>query len=434
MSAQTQADIVSQLDKLLLVGPGDAHFNPLFIRTVKRSIPFGIGPNLADPVKDFAWGGHSEVPVAETGDGLTGLWSHYIVDVLSDGLSNLQAALTECRFSYVSDLARAANKRTELWASNVNIQSFDGRFQHMWETIAVDPKLWPVEATGRFECEETRHLLACRKQRIINPLFFFFSDHHKFENALWQNAAHLTKFKLKFYWRSKADVVTPADKNSVTYTVGSADAAVTDFKVIEQLVWVSSADRKELTAPGKQFDYILKQVGQVSGSPQDFTSTARNLDVDLSVAAGVEELFFMFQSDDDIEAKKWFEFKGMQEDEDDGESFSTLQITFNSQPRYQQDPMPPYLFRWINMYDHHSSIPTGKNKYYCISFATNPQSGDPTGFYDMSRLQTAKAKFEFAATVGFDGSVYFYYRAYNWIKILKGVTILGLSYAPNLSD
>lgn len=83
------------------------------------------------------------------------------------------------------------------------------------------------------------------------------------------------------------------------------------------------------------------------------------------------------------------------------DSIKSIQLRLNNSTRFNQlngTEVPGNYFRLVEPYLHHSRVP--KNHVYSYSFALNPESEQPSGAVNMSRIDRAAIKLKMAGSLG----------------------------------
>jgi len=270
---------------------------------------------------------------------------------------------------------------------------------------------------------------ALRSTKLYVPLQFFFCRNPGLALPLIALQYHEVKLNIKF-----------RDSSSVVRTGGTA-GSLSDVKLFVDYVYLDTTERRRFAQ--MQHEYLIEQL-QHTGPAKASDNTQR-----LNFNHPVKELIWVFRktSDSDTEAlnfnsggKGYYPYEGVTADPSTAlksgwyptggdvvpvdDWFGSMKLQLNGHDRFTERDAS--YFRLVQPMQHHTRVPS--NSVYTYSFALNPESHQPSGTCNFSRLDNVSMKFT-DSTVTRDSSdeLLVYAVNYNVLRIMSGMG--GLAYS-----
>ena len=165
-------------------------------------------------------------------------------------------------------------------------------------------------------------------------------------------------------------------------------------------------------------DYLIEQIHRI-----EVSNVTRMHMADLVIQNPVKEMVWVFGRSDAGDANRWFDFTDYHygaSKPKEKEIFESGKLLFNGVDRFEEKDST--YFNLIQPYQHHSVIP--KAGVYVYSFSLFPESFQPSGSCNMSRLksvqlQTTTCKLPVNAPYTYDMRMYVV--SYNFLRINSGL-------------
>tara|TARA_Y100000816_G_C26106106_1_gene587924 strand:- start:3123 stop:4361 length:1239 start_codon:yes stop_codon:yes gene_type:complete len=253
---------------------------------------------------------------------------------------------------------------------------------------------------------------ASAQKRLYIPLQFFFCRNPGLALPLIALQYHEVKVTLKLRAASELKLVAANELVSVNLWV--------DY------VYLDTTERRRFAQ--MQHEYLIEQL-QHTGPAKGSDNTQR-----LNFNHPVKELIWVFR-DTDYDKAHLMNFAhespllNESATESSEEWFGKMKLLLNGHDRFAEREAS--YFRYVQPYQHHTRVPW-KQPIYCYSFALNPESHQPSGTCNFSRLDNVQMKFtpseEFSAkSRDGDDQLLVYAVNYNVLRIMSGMG--GLAYS-----
>jgi hypothetical protein len=106
------------------------------------------------------------------------------------------------------------------------------------------------------------------------------------------------------------------------------------------------------------------------------------------------------------------------------DAFDNVRLTLNGTER--MPPRPGQYFRQVQPYQHHTRIPT--KHVLCYNFGLEPESKNPTGACNFSRLEQASLNVTLSPNIDVNGGkIKVYALGYNLLRYAQGLAGLAFS-------
>lgn len=363
------------------------------------------------------------------------LYNTYIVVELPDIDTSLGG--NELFFRWVPYIGEVLVQ--EYWVSigGSVIERRTGEWQHIWNELSMtdtkrngynilighdklmyDPSLTTNVTTGNpnYKIQGRRiwiplHLWFCRESGSALPLIGL--QHHDVE--LYVRFRRLDDL---FTVRSKGETSFRRPRgdevNILTRIVPSAQQAV--FGIIGSSLniqaridanFVFLGDRERAFFTRNVVDYIIEEA-----QTQVFVTEGLHNILNLTINNIVKEMVWVFRPKNARDSNNWFLFT----DRDGQEVMATSRLVIQGKDRFETKTSD--YFGLIQPYHHHSRVP--KKGVYCYNFGIHPETFQPSGTLNASRL----SKFQLLTTIRSSVEEYdiiLFYMSYNFLRIIGGM-------------
>ena len=404
--AQTQVDIIGNEDIDLSVAPTRSFFQ----RKFKRHTPFAIEPKEIEFQGIPVLGRSCTAIIPKAGDLLVKLYLHVTLGALNVAVG------AESLEHYVDDVGRAMIESVSIRMGSVTIDTLYPEYLHAWEELSVSTDLQLGQSTGKNIDETIRTEWAKSTQELYVPLEFYF--HGDLCNALPLIALHTTPLDVVVNFKRVEDIVSK--RANAPYTILSSDGNIT-CKLLGEFAYLDSTERDIFL--NKRHQYIITQLQR---QPVIIPAGVSTFNVPLSFSLPVKEFIIMTVKDEHKLNNRSFCFTGYEDSEVQSasncrnESFKTLAIDINSCPRVC--PLGPLYYRVIQNSQNHSRIPM--KVIYTYSLAVHPESAEPSGSLNLSRIDNVTLKFTFSAPTAGKLHMLIFAKSINILKLYGGVASL----------
>lgn len=337
-------------------------------------------------------------------------------------------AVPTTRLRWCDNVARALLTSVELEIGGTRIDRHVPEFLDAWSelTEAEEKRAGFHELIGKYDdYEGTYSLDMCAQRTYYVPMAFFFCRH--VGQALPLISITYNDVKVNMEFRPYLECVRAAvPVTALTARGGSAATpSFLDARFYASYVYLDTDERRRFaTVPHEYLVETLQYGGDFSvlAAPGDIGLTRK---FNLSFNHPVIELIWVYlplqhYTVDAVNGNRWFDFGlpgGIRED-----AFTSSKLVFNGHDRFSE--RPGQFFRLVQPYQHHTRCP---RKYvYCYSFALNPESHQPSGTANFSRLDVATLQCTMHPAVT-NGKVKVFARSWNVIRIANGLA--GLAFA-----
>lgn len=348
----------------------------------------------------------------------------------------------QAQFRAVQDVARAMIESVTLEAGSVVYETIIPEWDHMWETLVENQERLHQELTGRSNVgtAEDGSLIetAYKNNRFYVPLNFFFT--RSYGHALPIVALHLTDVQIKVKLRRKEEILVPLkvsgttliDDTASTVKPSATDMAIDNMYIVGEYIFLSDAERRRYARA--QHVYLIEQVQQAV-----FTvpTSSKSYSASLSFNHPTKAFYWFGQKATHKNKGELFSWDGCEEQvtvgsdnkvppaasdgfASHGDLFDTASITLNSNVRVKE--MGPKYYRILQPRMHHTRVP--EKQIYMYSFALEPESMQPSGHLNCSRIEKSHLHLKFgkATTEPIDLNVFA--QNYNVVRIASGISSL----------
>lgn len=186
-------------------------------------------------------------------------------------------------------------------------------------------------------------------------------------------------------------------------------------------VYLDLAERSKFSSGSFQ---LLMSEAQKNNS--NVTAATSDVEIDLNFNHAVIELMWAVRSPDDKAKNFWFDYGGVVEPVTGTvrDPVKNVKLTLNNSNRFTENNNGSY-FRTIQPYQHHSNIP--KSFVYSYSFGLFPESENPSGQANFSRIDSKKLHLKLDSNLKTGSEVIVFARNWNLLRVTLGLA--GKAYA-----
>jgi hypothetical protein len=449
--ALVQLGAIGKQDALTTLSPSLSFWKSVS----KRHTNFAVTPVQLEFSGTTDYGKKSTALLPRNGDLLAKVWLRWDVAPIASAGSD-GAMLIE-------DYGRGALEEVTLDIGSVTFDRLYPEFMHAWNELTSPYEKRCDQLTLKAYSKQLRAAWSTETRQICVELPFYFCE--EYGQALPLVALHLTDVKISVKLKTKAEcIITPnTERIDVqgqrlvgTYTAAAGDAEISNMHLLAELVYLDDLERSWFA--DSKMSYVITQTQFLGSHSVAAGVTSTNIALDLNHP--VKELIFMVRMRSRLRDFDYFNFDGQKaslvahlesgEDiqdpaaafvEQDGESFKSLILKLNGSERISE--REAFYFSNIQPARHHTVVPAGqhgrmasedgnpsmipKRGIYCYSFALDPQSSQPSGSLNFSRIDTARMTLNFSSQLNEAADVLVFARSINQATVGKGVCLL--SYA-----
>ena len=347
-------------------------------------------------------------------------------------------------FRFVKNLGEVIVEEYFIYIGGTVVNRQYGEWMHIWNELSIPtskrygydklignvPDLYIPDAFNRLKHND----IQIEGRKVYVPLKFWFNRNPGL--ALPLVALQYHEVEIHIVLRPLADVYTiNGDKPTNWSMHGEPYFKTTDTVPINpyleiNYIFLDEQERKHFATNNQ--DYLIEQVTQLN-----ITNISRFNIADLMIQNPVKEIVWVLSRTDAADHNKWFDFTDynyvdrVTNTDDDGnettvtrtrdlEILQSAKFIFNGVDRFEEKDRA--YFNLIQPYQHHSVMP--KTGIYVYSFSLYPESFQPSGSCNMSRLKSIQIKTDIIklppeATYTYDMRLYVI--SYNFLRITAGL-------------
>lgn len=317
--------------------------------------------------------------------------------------------LGDCWAYYCNDVGHWLISKAKLLVGGQEIDRLWSIFLFCWEELSGKSGRRLQELTGR---RFTRSQLICdsrMERELYIPLPFFFSLASGSALPLVSLAYHGVQLNIEFEKIEKLIVVSQPDV-IVKHARTGLPITPADLKAQMEITYVYLDTTERAQFSGATFDQLIVQTQHYFK-----TESKQACRVALHFNHPVIELIFCVRRTCQEMANNWGNFSGM----DGLDPVKSADLLLNTASRWG-GKKPAVYWRSVVPYQHHSNIPEAF--IYCMSFALNPESTEPSGSCNFSRIDNIELDLEMASNFANESyNVYLMARSWNIMSYKEGV-------------
>jgi hypothetical protein len=203
--------------------------------------------------------------------------------------------------------------------------------------------------------------------------------------------------------------------------------AITSCQLYVDMVYLDTEERRRMSA--MEHEQLITQVqylGDYTIAPAD-PGMVKKIPLD-GLNHPIKELIFVYQGwqryqTDAVNGNDHFNYQlpaGFETED----AFSLVRLTLNGTER--MPPRPGQYFRQVQPYQHHTRVPA--KHVLCYNFGLEPESKNPTGSCNFSRLEQASLNVTLNSNIDPNGGrVKVYALGYNLLRYAQGLAGLAFS-------
>ena len=323
--------------------------------------------------------------------------------------------LPETWACWSNSIGHLAIKCASLVIGGSTIDTLYSDFLFMWEELSGKSGKRLSELIGK---HANRQELICASQRarILHvPLPFFFTQHPSQALSLASLQFHGVQLVVEFERLENCIQVSRSDLAVTNCSTGNPITS-TDINaaVDTTYIYLSTEERQKFSS--MQFEQLITQVQQYT-----MTSTASNLRFALSFNHPIIELLVGVRRACNEKTNNWFNYTGI----DGLDPVKNISLLFNNQTRFNN--VTPEIMRIRTPYECHSNIPDFVG-IYVLSFALHPESIQPSGTANFSRIDHVDMQINLQDGLGKEQvTVMVFAKSYNLLRYRQGLAGLGFA-------
>ena len=201
--------------------------------------------------------------------------------------------------------------------------------------------------------------------------------------------------------------------------------SIANCQLYVDMVFLDTEERRRMSS--MEHEQLITQIqflGDYTIAPND-PGLVKKIPLD-GLNHPIKELIFIYQGytryqRNAVTGNDWFNYQLADPDED---AFLNVRLTLNGTER-----MPPrtgQYFRQVQPYQHHTRVPT--KHVLCYNFGLEPESANPTGSCNFSRLEQASLNVTLSPNIDPNGGkIKVYALGYNVLRYAQGLAGLAFS-------
>jgi hypothetical protein len=333
---------------------------------------------------------------------------------VEDCPDNLCPELGNMWCHYTNAVGQVLLKQTKLVIGGATVDTIESAFLFMWEELSGKSGRRLTELIGK---RYTRTQLVCdsrQKRTLYVPVPFFFTQHSGSALALSSLQFHGVQLHVTFEDLRNCIVVS-SDEVAVYNATTHAPITENDLKAHIEATYIFLENSERAKFQQQSYEVLVSQhqsfMQHVSGS---------DLRLVLNFNHPVKQLIFACRRGCQEQCNNWFNFSGIA----NRDPITEVELLLNNQPRFAKKP--GMYFRTVQPLQHHSNIPDAF--VYTFSFALHPESFDPSGSTNFSRIDHIELKLTLQPGLAREKvNVLIYARSLNILRFRDGLA--GMAFA-----
>lgn len=441
------------LTQIAAKGPQNLHLDcrpehSFFQGVYAKHTPFAIG-TMEHSINNVNFGRTTTTKIERNGDCIYEIYVH--VDLAPIVLGTpLTVPDPEDGAFYTNSVGYAMIEEATCMIGGHESDKRTGEFHEMWHNIATSNARMMTEMIGYSETVQGLINFARRTQYIYAPLQFWFNRHSNRALPLIALQYHEVTLKIKFRKLSELGIETgPFIGNTslsdatIATEVGAPLPSLEDAVLLINYVFFDTAERRMFATSTHEYLFDqLQYVGDEAHGASNATQSFR-----LQFNHPTKALYWRCLrntpgTDEDVikegtafQGNDWFNFSGIPEEIETypgsgvtqfypTDPFLSAQIFVNGHTRTVDHDAAYY--RYVTARERHTRIPT--RYIYCYPFGLYPESQDPNGSINLSRIDAVVVRMKFpTGALAWNGAVMFYALSHNVAKLCSGMW--GILYA-----
>lgn len=354
-------------------------------------------------------------------------------------------------FRFVKNLGEVMLEEYQVYVGGSIVDRQYGEWLHIWNELSVEsskrygydklignvPELYIPDPFNR----QNHNHIQIDERRIYVPLKFWFNrnpglalplvalQYHEIE-------IHIILRPLKELYTLNAEKPSSWEQHGKPYFGNTEIVQINPYLEVNY-IFLDSQERNFFAT--NSHDYLIEQTMRI-----EVPNVKRNAVTDLTLQNPVKELLWVFKRNDADELNKWFNFTDFNYlstktvlDENDQEVnvssyrdapiLKNAKLILNGMDRFEEKDAT--YFNLIQPYQHHTVIP--KEGIYAYSFSLYPESFQPSGACNMSRIKSVQLKTEtlpLPTDSAYNYDMTIYVNNYNFLRVSAGLGGLAFSW------
>ena len=398
-----QLAAAGEQDKYIIGNPEMTHFK----KSYKRHTNFSIGQIPQYFMESADFGKKATCLIDKKGD------------LLNDMILELELPALQTNVSWINSVGHHIIEYVELVLSGISICKMTGQFLDIYSQLTVPYgkraayyKMTAYNSVSSYNKNTQEGLL-----RLFIPLPFWFCK--DFGSSLPLIAMQHTDVRVvvKFRpfnecWYSGTSMsTTPSNKN------------ITTALIMCDYIYLDTFERKKF-ASTMNLEYLIEQVQTQDANAVRAGEIYDNYSLYLNHP--VKTIYWIYQADGVSSTNDWGNYSRTL---DDDTVIQTKQspidfITFRLNGHNRIDRKHSNYFRYVEQYKRHTNSSVGY--VYSYNFSLNPDSTQPYGSCNFSRIESCVFSMEFPSTI-LAGQLKFFATNYNILRIKNGMSGLAFT-------
>jgi hypothetical protein len=369
---------------------------------VTSKFPSGMGANECNSCGDDVEMGECSTYTSEN------LFDDYV-----DKFSGLDSEIDHCTglarpyCNWVNSVGHAAISRASFSIGGQIIDSVYNHYLHMWEELSGSPGKRLEEMIGR---RETTAALVADSQfarRLYVPLPFYFTQFSGNSLPLISLQFHSVDMHVSLSQLEKMIQVSDVDARVVRCTDGQPITNSDVEAMLDTTYIYLDIQERDKFATGS-FSQLITQVQQYAT-----TSTSGNIHAQLNFNHPTIELMWCVQRKCHSDANDTFNYSGVS----GRDPVTRARLSLNNLARFDREGT---YFRLVQPYEKHTNIP--RSFVYNYSFALKPESCQPSGSLNFSRIDNADFEVVLQESLHKEQTaLYVFARSFNILRFRDGL-------------
>jgi hypothetical protein len=318
---------------------------------------------------------------------------------------------------WVNEFGHAAITQVSYSIGGQIIDTVFSHFAHMWHELSDAPGKQLREMVGKYDTVAELVHAAEGPQTFWVPLDFYFTQDPGDCLPLVSLQFHYVQLQVTFAPLEKLIQVSHCDVQ-VVRCIDGAPLTKQDFNASVACNYVYlDMEERDCFAEGA-YEVLIKQVQMYSTT----TKSGGSAHISLNFNHPTIEFIWAGQRWCNAVANNTFNYMGAF-----GKPiFTSIKCSLNNLCCFQNGPE---YFNQVQPYEHHTCIPKNKG-IYCYSWALYPQSHQPSGSVNLSRIDSIDVDFCMQGAVQNESiAIYFFCLNWNILRLKSGLG--GLMYSSN---
>lgn len=310
---------------------------------------------------------------------------------------------------WVNEIGHAAISRTTFSVGGQVIDTLYNHFLHMWEELSGQPGKRLEEMIGKRYTTAALVRDSRYPRRLYVPLPFYFTRFAGDALPLVSLQFHALQVSVLFTNLQKLIQVSDCNTRVVRCIDGTPVSNQDIQANLDTTYTYLDMEERDRFATGS-FQQLITQVQQYSTSSRNGTITAQ-----LNFNHPTVELIWAVQRKCQADRNNIFNYSGVH----GRDPITRAQLRLNNLARFDREAG---YFRMVQPYQHHTNIP--KNFIYCYSFALLPESCQPSGSLNFSRIDSIELQLSLQNEVSMqkeETALYCFARSWNILRLKDGL-------------